>query len=107
MHEGIFGVGGGRPTSFSSGKKILRQVLQPHVPDEIYNARKQGFSPPFELWCRNELKSYLIEDVFSPTAPLSDLLDINIAKQLLASSIWTAPKTTGYFFGEHWQHICV
>lgn len=107
MHEGIFGVGGGRPTSFSSGKKILRQVLQPHVPDEIYNARKQGFSPPFELWCRNELKSYLIEDVFSPTAPLSDLLDINIAKQLLQQHLDGTENNRLFLWGALATHLCV
>ena len=34
------------------GKAILRRLLERHVPREMFNRPKQGFSVPWERWCR-------------------------------------------------------
>lgn len=39
------------------GKYLLRQVMRQYVPEAIYSARKQGFTPPDATWYRTVLRS--------------------------------------------------
>jgi asparagine synthase (glutamine-hydrolysing) len=45
-------------------KKLLVDSLYPLIPDEIVNRPKMGFSFPWELWMRNELKSFCEERIY-------------------------------------------
>ncbi len=40
------------------GKYLLRQVLQNHVPQELFNRPKQGFSVPIAQWLRTDLRDW-------------------------------------------------
>lgn len=57
------------PQSAKSGalgtKHILRRILYRHVPRELVDRPKQGFSVPMAKWLRNDL-SHLVEDYLSP-----------------------------------------
>lgn len=48
----------------STPKKLLVDSLWPLIPDEIVNRPKMGFSFPWELWMRNELKSFCEERIY-------------------------------------------
>lgn len=64
----------------ASGKVFLRQFLSKHLPQEICSASKQGFSPPFEGWYRNEFKSFIKDEVLSSRGALSNVIDISVAE---------------------------
>lgn len=70
--------------SFSNGKRILRDVLSKHVPLEVSTGRKQGFSPPFETWFRNDLRAWIENEVLGPSSCLNDYLDLRPARRIIA-----------------------
>ncbi|MBI1327668.1 MAG: asparagine synthase (glutamine-hydrolyzing) [Alphaproteobacteria bacterium] len=41
-----------------SGKWIIKQVLKRHVPEEMFERPKRGFSPPITHWLRGGLKDW-------------------------------------------------
>lgn len=50
-----------------TGKWLLRQVLNAHVPEELTNRPKKGFSPPVKDWLLADLKGWA-EELLSPAA---------------------------------------
>ena len=46
-----------------SPKGILKNLLSHYLPQEIINAKKQGFYVPLKKWFRNELKDLLYEKI--------------------------------------------
>lgn len=59
------------PTEFKfkggNQKRILKDVLYEYVPKEIFDRPKAGFSIPFRLWFKNELKDFVLSEL-SPTS---------------------------------------
>lgn len=49
----------------AKGKRILREVLKRHVPEEMFDRPKAGFSPPLESWLLGPLRGW-VEDLLSP-----------------------------------------
>ena len=45
--------------SGAEGKKVLREVLYRHVPKQIVDRPKMGFSIPLAAWLRNELRPWV------------------------------------------------
>ena len=46
-------------------KRLLKLVARDHVPHEVIDRRKAGFSVPFPMWLRNELRP-LARDLLAP-----------------------------------------
>lgn len=74
-----YGLGSNKQLRTAEGKKILRDSVSDILPNELLNSPKQGFSPPFELWYRNELSDYLHDSVFNKNSNLAKYLDISLA----------------------------
>ncbi|MBU1240742.1 asparagine synthase C-terminal domain-containing protein [Myxococcota bacterium] len=56
-------------------KRILRDIIQAHLPPEVLTHKKQGFSVPLREWFRGELREQLKEAVNSPVYRASGLFD--------------------------------
>ena len=76
-----YGLGSNKQLRSAQGKRILRDSVSDIVPWNLINAPKQGFSPPLELWYRNELSDYLHDSVFTKNSNLAKYLDISLATQ--------------------------
>ena len=57
------------------GKMILRRVMAQHVPPEITQAVKQGFSAPDESWFRRESAEFVRDTLYAKNARLFDIID--------------------------------
>ena len=55
------------PTNFKykgdNQKRILKDVLYKHVPKQIFDRPKAGFTMPFSEWFKNELKDYVLSEL--------------------------------------------
>lgn len=55
------------PTSFkfkgNNQKRILKDVLYKYVPKNYFDRPKAGFTMPFKDWFRDELKSYVLDEL--------------------------------------------
>ena len=52
------------------GKVILRTLLERYVPASYWDRPKQGFTPPWEAWCRGSLRERVVRDWRETAAPL-------------------------------------
>jgi asparagine synthase (glutamine-hydrolysing) len=57
------------------GKLLLRRVMERHVPEEVTNQIKQGFSGPDSSWFRGDSIDYVRELLLSPDAAIYEYLD--------------------------------
>ncbi len=67
------------------GKWLLRQVLQKHVPAELFERPKQGFSMPVGAWLRGDLRDWA-EDLLSA----QNLQKHGILKKDVVQRTWQA-----------------
>jgi asparagine synthase (glutamine-hydrolysing) len=55
------------PTQFkyqkNNQKRILKDLLYNHVPKEIFERPKAGFTMPFKEWFRNDLKDFVLSEL--------------------------------------------
>ncbi|CAM4228934.1 asparagine synthase (glutamine-hydrolyzing) [Zobellia roscoffensis] len=55
------------PTSFKfikgNQKRILKDILYKHIPKEIFDRPKAGFSMPLGVWFRKDLKDYVLTEL--------------------------------------------
>mgnify|MGYP006357160755 CR=1 FL=1 len=52
----------------SQGKWLLRSVLAPRGPAELWESPKRGFGPPLDTWMRGELADWAEAHVFGPAS---------------------------------------
>ncbi len=57
------------------GKKILREVMQRYIPQEVVEGEKQGFSAPDASWFKGESIEYVKKKLLVPKARIYELLD--------------------------------
>ena len=57
------------------GKLILRKMMGRHIPDEVADREKQGFSAPDASWFKGESIDYVKRRLFNKKARIYDFLD--------------------------------
>lgn len=78
----------GRKTSHyfqrtNDGKQILRNMMSKHIPNEIVNAPKKGFSSPDASWFKGESIDFVKKKLLNKKAILYKFLDYNSVRKLL------------------------
>lgn len=61
-------------TGSSTTKRILRHVLRRHVPDTMFERRKQGFTPPLQAWLTGPLTEWAGDLMSSGVAVKGDVV---------------------------------
>lgn len=65
------------------GKLILRQVMERHIPSQITNREKQGFSAPDASWFKGESIEFVKRRLLNPKAKLYQYIDYDAATSLI------------------------
>ena len=67
----------------SDGKQILRSMMARHVPSNIVNGAKQGFSSPDASWFRGDSIDFVKRSLLNDNAAIYSVLDRHIVGQLI------------------------
>jgi asparagine synthase (glutamine-hydrolysing) len=89
------------------GKKILKNILENHIPKTLIDRPKQGFSIPIDKWIRGDLrdwassmltheKTYHI-GIFKPDVVDAILQDHLAGKKNFGQQLWTILMTHMWF----------
>ncbi|EAQ98932.2 asparagine synthase (glutamine-hydrolyzing) [Congregibacter litoralis] len=64
---------------YRSGTKkyILKKAFEPVIPASIRNRKKMGFSPPVDVWLRNELKNLASNELFRADGALQNIFSLS------------------------------
>ena len=69
------------------GKRILRDVLDRHVPRDLIERPKQGFAVPLDRWLRGELRDWAETLLSRDRILATGLLDADAVQQLWKSHV--------------------
>ena len=64
-------------------KYIIKEGMIEYLPEEIYHQPKRGFSTPFSLWIRNELKEYAYDTLLGDKAKKRGIFNLDYVKKIL------------------------
>jgi len=65
------------------GKLLLRKVMSRHVPPEVSEGPKQGFSAPDATWFKGESLDYVRRKLYKPDARIYEFLDRRAVRALV------------------------
>ncbi len=71
----------------SDGKQILRDMMSRHIPDDITQAPKQGFSSPDASWFKGESIDFVRRTLFDTKAPIYDVMDYGSVTDLVSEHL--------------------
>jgi asparagine synthase (glutamine-hydrolysing) len=65
------------------GKQILRDVMKRHIPEEVINAKKQGFSAPDATWFKGESMDFVKRILMNGDAHIFKYLNKSVIGELI------------------------
>lgn len=82
---------GSKPAQYFSqtrnGKLVFREVATRHVPADVSQGEKRGFSAPDGSWFRGESIDFLTKTILNPRSPIYDVLDTKTVNSLITQHI--------------------
>lgn len=69
------------------GKRLLRQMMERHIPAEVAQREKQGFSAPDASWFKGESIDFVRRRLVNPQANLYNFLDFDAIQKLLSEHL--------------------
>ena len=67
----------------SDGKQLLRDMMKSYIPDEITQAKKQGFSSPDASWFKGESIEFVRRRLLDSKAQICNVFDMNALHPLI------------------------
>lgn len=64
-------------------KYIFKKAMAPYLPASILNHKKQGFSVPFKLWFKKDLKEYVDDRFLTTHSRLSEYLNMDYVRNVV------------------------
>ncbi len=71
----------------NNGKEILREAMAAHIPPEIIEAKKQGFSSPDASWFKGESIDYVRRELLQSNARVNEIFDGLTMERLLGEHL--------------------
>jgi len=79
------------PTSFKYNKgvkkRILKDILYEYLPKSIFERPKSGFGMPLEVWFRNDLKEYVLDNLTTTRLREIPFLDVSLVEKQIKEHI--------------------
>lgn len=67
----------------NDGKQILRDMMRRHIPADIADAPKQGFSAPDASWFKGESINYVRRRLFESSTRLDSVMNLDLMRTLV------------------------
>lgn len=87
LDENIFGNKAEAYREHDDGKNVLRQAMQPFIPEQILRRQKQGFSAPDESWYRGENASYVKQLLLGDTTASAEFIRPEYVRRIVTEHI--------------------
>lgn len=71
----------------NDGKQILREMLRRHVPHDVTERVKQGFSGPDSSWYKGESIDYVNEVLMTGTPRVAEIMDVGAMRALVGEHL--------------------
>jgi asparagine synthase (glutamine-hydrolysing) len=78
---------GAKLSAARGGKALLKQGLQPRLPESILYRRKQGFTVPVARWFRGPLRDEVLDLAASPALRADGALDLGAVRRLAQAHV--------------------
>jgi asparagine synthase (glutamine-hydrolysing) len=69
------------------GKRVLREVAKRHLPHDVIERQKQGFSVPVDTWVTDEFKANLRETLLEDHSPVAEHLSKGVYRPWVESFV--------------------
>jgi asparagine synthase (glutamine-hydrolysing) len=69
------------------GKRLLRDVMKRHIPEEVTSSEKQGFSAPDASWFKGESIDYVRHVLFDGNAAIYQYMDKRAVQRLVTEHL--------------------
>lgn len=63
-------------------KYIFKKAMEPYLPNEIINHKKQGFAIPLNQWFKKDLNEYLADRIHPQNSNLSQFFNMNYLEKI-------------------------